>query len=125
MGEENFFLFGLTAEEVGKRREDPDHARHAIGASQPLQDVLQMLVEGRFSPGQKDRCNGVVDRVWHHDYFLVASDFAAYEASQAQVDAAYRDQARWQRMAAMHTERGGFFSSDRTVSRIHEGYLVD
>ncbi|TMV86339.1 glycogen/starch/alpha-glucan phosphorylase, partial [Thioclava sp. BHET1] len=121
VGEENFFLFGLTAEEVAKRREDPDHARHAIEASQPLQDVLQMLVEGRFSAGQKDRYNGVVDRVWHHDYFLVASDFAAYQAAQARVDVAYRDQLRWQRMAAMNTARGGFFSSDRTIL----GYMKD
>ncbi len=50
VGPENFFLFGLTADEVMKRREDPDHSRKAIEASQPLQDVLQMIAEGRFSP---------------------------------------------------------------------------
>ncbi|MDE3080423.1 MAG: glycogen/starch/alpha-glucan phosphorylase, partial [Paracoccaceae bacterium] len=88
---------------------------------QPLQDVLQMLAEGRFSPDQPDRYYGVVDRMWHHDYFLVASDFAAYEAAQARVDAAYRDQTRWQRMAAMNTARAGFFSSDRTI----RGYMKD
>ncbi len=49
VGAENFFLFGLTAEEVMKRREDPDHSRKAIEASQTLQDVLQMIAEGRFS----------------------------------------------------------------------------
>ncbi|MEY4982908.1 MAG: hypothetical protein RIR62_1174, partial [Pseudomonadota bacterium] len=115
VGAENFFLFGLTAEEVIRRREDPEHARKAIEASQPLQDVLQMIAEGRFSPDQPDRYHGLVHRVWHHDYFLVASDFDAFHAAQGAVDAAYADPARWVAMAAMNTARSGFFSSDRTI----------
>jgi glycogen phosphorylase len=115
VGAENFFLFGLTAEEVGKRRADPDHAKKAIEASQPLMDVLQMIAEGHFSPEEPDRYHGLVHRVWHHDYFLVAADFAAYHAKQGEVDAAYLDRDRWWRMAVMNTARSGFFSSDRTI----------
>lgn len=115
VGAENFFLFGLTAEEVMRRREDPDHSRKAIEASQPLQDVLQMIAEGRFSPDHTDRYHGLVHRVWHHDYFLVAADFDAYHAAQGEVDRAYRDRDRWIAMAAMNTARSGFFSSDRTI----------
>ncbi len=115
VGAENFFLFGLTAEEVTRRREDPDHSKKAIEASQPLQDVLQMIAEGRFSPDHTDRYHGLVHRVWHHDYFLVASDFDAYHAAQGEVDRAYRDADRWAGMAAMNTARSGFFSSDRTI----------
>ena len=87
----------------------------AIEASQPLQDVLQMIAEGRFSPDQPDRYHGLVHRVWHHDYFLVASDFDAFHAAQGEVDRAYADPARWVRMAAFNTARSGFFSSDRTI----------
>jgi starch phosphorylase len=115
VGAENFFLFGLTAEEVTRRREDPDHSKKAIEASQPLQDVLQMIAEGRFSPDHTDRYHGLVHRVWHHDYFLVASDFDAYHAAQGEVDRAYKDADRWAGMAAMNTARSGFFSSDRTI----------
>ncbi|WP_242679080.1 glycogen/starch/alpha-glucan phosphorylase [Rhodobacter calidifons] len=115
VGAENFFLFGLTAEEVARRREDPDHARKAIEASQPLMDVLQMIAEGRFSPDEPERYHQLVHRVWHHDYFLVASDFEAYHVAQAEVDKAYADPARWWRMAALNTARSGFFSSDRTI----------
>ena len=115
VGAENFFLFGLTADEVMRRREDPDHSRKAIEASQPLQDVLQMIAEGRFSPDHTDRYHGLVHRVWHHDYFLVASDFDAYHAAQGAVDRAYGDRDRWIAMAAMNTARSGFFSSDRTI----------
>jgi len=121
VGPENFFLFGLTAEEAVKRREDPDQSRKAIEASKPLQDVLQMVAEGTFSPDQPDRYHGLVHRIWHHDYFLVAADFDAYHAAQGQAGAAYADRDRWVRMAAMNTARAGFFSSDRTI----RGYMRD
>ncbi len=115
VGAENFFLFGMTTDEANKRREDPDQSRKAIEASPALQVVLQQIVEGRFSPGQTDRYYGLVDRVWHHDYFLVAADFDAYDAAQAQVDKAFADRDRWVKMAALNTARSGFFSSDRTI----------
>ncbi|GAB1480695.1 glycogen/starch/alpha-glucan phosphorylase [Paracoccaceae bacterium] len=115
VGAENFFLFGMTTEEAMARRQDPDHSRKAIEASQPLQDVLQMIAEGQFSPTQKDRYHGLVHRVWHHDYFLVASDFDTYHAAQGRVDAAYADRETWVKMAALNTARSGFFSSDRTI----------
>jgi starch phosphorylase len=115
VGPENFFLFGLTAEEVMTRRQDPEHARKAIEASQTMQDVLQMIAEGRFSPDEPERYHGLVHAIWHSDYFLVASDFDAYHAAQGQVSAAYADRDRWVKMAALNTARSGFFSSDRTI----------
>jgi len=78
-------------------------------------DVLQMIAEGRFSPDEPGRYHGLVHRVWHHDYFLVAADFAAYHAAQGAVDKAYQDRDRWWKMAALNTARSGFFSSDRTI----------
>jgi len=121
VGAENFVLFGLTAQEVAERRKNVDHGRLAIEASQDLKDVLQMLAEGRFSPDQPDRYHGIVDRMWNHDHFLVADDFAAYDAAQAEVAAAYADRGRWLRMAALNTARMGFFSSDRAI----RGYMKD
>ncbi|HQU69397.1 MAG TPA: glycogen/starch/alpha-glucan phosphorylase [Albidovulum sp.] len=121
VGAENFFLFGLTAGEVEERRKDVEHARHAITASQSLQDVLQMIAEGRFSPTQRDRYHGVVDRLWNHDYFLVTSDYASYVAEQGEVDRTYRDADDWTRKAALNTARMGYFSSDRAI----RGYMKD
>ena len=57
----------------------------------------------------------MVHRVWHHDYFLVAADFDAFDAAQAQVGLAYSDRDKWVKMAAMNVARSGFFSSDRTI----------
>ena len=115
VGADNFFLFGMTTEEANKRREDPNQSRNAIDASPALQTVLQQIAEGRFSPGQSDRYHGLVDRVWHHDYFLVAADFDAYDVAQARVNTAFADRDRWTTMAALNTARSGYFSSDRTI----------
>ncbi|GKY86561.1 glycogen/starch/alpha-glucan phosphorylase [Sinisalibacter aestuarii] len=121
VGPENFFLFGLTAEEVLTRRKNVKHAREAIEHSQALKDVLQLIAEGRFSPDERDRYHGLVDRTWNSDYFMVASDFADYQRAQAEVDEAFLDRDRWARMAAINTARMGFFSSDRSI----RGYMDD
>ncbi len=115
VGADNFFLFGMTTDEAMRRREDPDQSRKAVDASPVLQSVLQAIAEGAFSPDQKDRYHGLVHRVWHHDYFLVAADFDAYDAAQAQVDKVYADRDAWVKMAVLNTARSGFFSSDRTI----------
>ena len=121
VGAENFFLFGMTAEEVVERRAKPDHARLAILASQTLQDVLQAIAEGQFSPNEPGRYHGLVDATWNHDSFLVASDFDAYVDMQAQVDEAYGDIPRWDGMVLKNIAGSGYFSSDRTI----QGYIRD
>ena len=115
VGADNFFLFGMAAAEVQARYRTADHARTAILASQPLQDILQMLVEGRFSPNDKGRYLGLVDATWNHDPFLVASDFDSYVAAQAQVDTAFADTDQWNRLALRNIAGSGYFSSDRTI----------
>lgn len=115
VGAENFFLFGMTTSEAMKRREMPDQSALAIEESDTLKVVLQLIAEGRFSPDQTDRYHGLLHRIWHHDHFLVAADFAAYDTAQQAVDQAYADRDKWVRMAAMNTARSGFFSSDRTI----------
>jgi starch phosphorylase len=121
VGAENFFLFGLTAEEVMERRKDPEHSRNAILKSQSLQDVLQMIAEGRFSPEEPTRYHGLVHNMWHSDYFLVADDFEAYRDAQREVDQSFSDPDRWWRMAVHNTARMGFFSSDRAI----RGYMTE
>ena len=121
VGAENFFLFGMTAQEVQNRYLVDDHARKAIEVSAPLQGVLQMIVEGRFNPDDKDRYNGLVDATWNHDPFLVASDFDGYLAAQAAVDAAFEDEDQWNRLALRNIAGSGYFSSDRTI----KGYMSD
>ena len=121
VGAENFFLFGLTADEVVARREQPDFARRAIEASPKLTRVLAQIAGGEFSGGDKDRHAGLVQQLHEHDYFLVTCDFDSYFDAQRKVDAAFKDVAGWTRMAILNTARVGWFSSDRTIA----GYAKD
>lgn len=115
VGAENFFLFGLTAEEAFEARKRPDHAAAALAASPALQEAVDQIASGLFSEGDPHRFGSIVENLRRHDYFLVNSDFEDYAAAQRRVDAAYRDQKAWARMAATNTARVGWFSSDRTI----------
>ncbi|MFT4013357.1 MAG: glycogen/starch/alpha-glucan phosphorylase [Paracoccus sp. (in: a-proteobacteria)] len=119
VGAENFFLFGLTAEEAAAEKAKPGHARAAIEKSENMKIALQLIAEGRF--GRAEHWFSVLDRTWNDDPFLVASDFEDYYTCQRKVDRAYRDTAGWDRMAALNIARSGFFSSDRTI----QGYMKD
>ncbi len=121
VGDDNFFLFGMTAEEVVKRRMIDNHAQKAIAADDRLAEALQAIREGVFNTQEPDRYAGIVDNLSGPDYFLVSSDFADYWKVQREVDSVYRDQARWTKMAALNTTRSGWFSSDRTI----RGYMRD
>jgi starch phosphorylase len=120
VGAETFYLFGLTAEEVGATRAVPGYARKAIEASPRLKRVLGQIADGAFSGGEK-RYGDILGMLWDHDYFLVGPDFDAYWDAQRQVDAGYRDATSWVRNAARQTARMGWFSSDRTIAGYASG----
>lgn len=119
VGAENFFLFGLQAEQAAATAARPGHARAAIEKSENLKAALQLIAEGKF--GRAESYYALLDRTWNDDPFLVSSDFDDYFAAQRKVDMAYRDGSGWDRMAALNIARSGFFSSDRTI----RGYMKD
>jgi starch phosphorylase len=121
VGSENFFLFGLTAEEVMERRQHPGYSRAAIEASPRLSRVLGQIAEGRFSPQDTSRYHGLVGMLYDSDYFLVTCDFDSYYDTQRRVDEAYKNPLNWAAMALTNTAQMGFFSSDRTI----KGYAQD
>jgi starch phosphorylase len=121
VGAENFFLFGMTAEEVVARRQVDWHARRAIDADPRLARAIAAVADGTFSPDDRGRFEGIARNLGEADYFLVCSDFTDYWRAQREVDQAFRDTARWTRMAALNTARSGWFSSDRTI----RGYMAD
>jgi glycogen phosphorylase len=115
VGPENFFLFGLTEDEV--------RATHAAGyrpwerreADEELRRALDAIAAGRFSPGDPDGLRPLVDDLLGHDEFLVLADYRAYVDAQAEVDAVWRNPEEWARRSILNTARCGFFSSDRAV----------
>lgn len=121
VGAENFFLFGMTADEVVKRRETPDHAARAIAESKRLSGAIEVIESGAFSNGEKSTYSALAQNLRSHDYFTVCADFDSYWDAQRRVDAAWADPDNWTRMAAINTARTGWFSSDRTI----RGYMAD
>ncbi|TRD21555.1 glycogen/starch/alpha-glucan phosphorylase [Palleronia caenipelagi] len=117
VGAENFFLFGMTAEEVVARRQVEGHAWQAISADPRLARALEAIRHGTFGHG----FGGIVDNVSGPDYFLVSSDFTDYWRASRELDAAYRDPKAWTRKAILNVARSGWFSSDRTI----RGYMAD
>jgi starch phosphorylase len=119
VGAENFFLFGMDAQEVLERRQMPDHAAAAISADPRLARALEAVADGTFARGDRDRFANVARDLREKDYFLVCSDFGDYWRAQREIDGAFRATGEWYRMAALNTARSGWFSSDRTI----RGYM--
>ena len=121
VGADNFFLFGMTDDEVVTRRQNPNHQADAIADSPRLQRALKAIADGEFSDGDGSVYAALIDNLRTHDYFTVCADFDSYWDAQRQVDHAWADQDNWTRMAALNTARSGWFSSDRTI----KGYMRD
>jgi glycogen phosphorylase len=115
VGPENFFLFGLTAQEVLELRARGYHPRSFSETNAALREALDQVRSGHFSPEQKDLFAPLVDTLLDHDPFLLLADYQSYIDCQDRVGGAYRDQDRWVRMSILNVARMGKFSSDRSV----------
>ncbi|MGD8962376.1 MAG: glycogen/starch/alpha-glucan phosphorylase [Desulfobacterales bacterium] len=115
VGAENFFLFGLTAQQV-KERKTAGYNPYEVYQSDPaLKSALDAILSGQFSKGDPYLFKPIVDALLYHDEYLVLADFADYVACQQQVNDAYRDTMRWTRMSILNVARMGKFSSDRSI----------
>jgi starch phosphorylase len=115
VGDDNIFIFGLTAQEVEQRRREGFGTEAIIAGSPMLQQVLDQIGAGGFSPGSPDLYAGLLNGLVLHDHFLVLNDFVSYAETQREVSAKFRDQTAWWRSSVINTAQMGFFSSDRTI----------
>jgi len=115
MGEDNMFVFGLRADAVVRIKALGYDARLHVEENRSLRAVLDAIGGGKFSPGEPDRYRGLVDGLLSHDHYMLLADFADYVATQARVDALYRDPAAWATRALLNIAAMGQFSSDRTI----------
>ncbi|HLP97457.1 MAG TPA: glycogen/starch/alpha-glucan phosphorylase [Sideroxyarcus sp.] len=115
VGAENFFLFGLTAEQVEATRGHYDPAAIAA-ADADLARVIHLLESGHFNLFEPGLFEPIVQAILSpNDPWLTAADFRGYIDAQREVATAYRDQERWTRMSILNTATSGKFSSDRTI----------
>jgi starch phosphorylase len=122
VGPENFFLFGLTVEEVLAWKQRGYDPREIFRSEPRVREVLEALGSGAFSPGEPRLFQPVVDALLQGgDPYMVLADFASYCAVQEEVSRTYLDPDRWTRMAILNVARCGKFSSDRTIREYAEG----
>jgi starch phosphorylase len=115
VGEENIFIFGLTAEQVAARRASGYNPMEIISETPRLEAALAAIARGTFSNGDTERFKPLLDEICNRDYFMLAADFGDYLARQREVGAAFRDKRRWFRSALLNTANIGWFSSDRAI----------
>ncbi len=120
VGDDNFFLFGLTAEEVSARRFSYD-PNGVIAGNRALAEVMGLLESAHFNQFEA----GVFDPIIHAirsplDPWMTAADFGGYLEAQERAAAAFRDRERWVRMSIVNSARSGRFSSDRTILQYNE-----
>ena len=116
VGPENIVIFGLTADEVLRRRLEGPSPRAAIEASPALGRALELIASGHFSKDDPTRFRPIVDDLMQFDRFFVTADFESYRAAQGRIEALYREPATWWRKSILNTAGMGYFSSDRTVA---------
>jgi starch phosphorylase len=115
IGAENFFLFGLSAEEVQAQKSRGYRPMDYYAANQQLREVIDLLRSGFFTRGDTALLQPLLDNLMQYDPYMLFADFASYIECQDKVSAAFRDPEHWTRMAILNTARSGKFSSDRSI----------
>jgi starch phosphorylase len=115
VGSENFFLFGLTTEEVCALKAGHYRPNEYVSAHPELSAVMDLLKEGFFARGDRELFAPLVDGLLYHDPYCLMADFPSYLETQLRVGEAYRDKVDWTRMSILNSARTAKFSSDRTI----------
>ncbi|MCX7068653.1 MAG: glycogen/starch/alpha-glucan phosphorylase [Methylococcales bacterium] len=120
VGDDNFFLFGLTEEEVEASRHHYDPVG-IISQDEELQRVMNLLECGHFNQFEPNIFDCIIDSIKSpNDPWLTIADFRSFVNAQKQVEIAYRDKERWTRMSILNTACSGKFSTDRTITEYND-----
>lgn len=114
-GFENFFLFGLTAEEVYTLKSKGYKPLDYYHRNAELKAVIDRIASGYFSHGKEELFKPLVDSLMYHDEYMLFADYQAYIDCQREVSLAFQDTEKWTRMSILNALRMGKFSSDRTI----------
>jgi glycogen phosphorylase len=114
-GADNFFLFGLTVDQIERLKRAGYRPSEYAAAHAGLRAALELVRDGAFSNGDRELFRPLLDNLMRHDEYMVCADYASYEECQARVDAAWRERERWTRMSIVNAARMGKFSSDRAI----------
>jgi starch phosphorylase len=114
-GAENFFLFGLTAQEVAELKQQGYKPWEYYEQNAELKQTIDRIASGFFSHGDRNLFKPLVDSLMYNDPYMLFADYQDYIDCQDKVDLAYADQENWIKMSILNSIRMGKFSSDRTI----------
>lgn len=120
VGEENFFLFGLTVDEVMKLKSQGYDPMEIYKKNQELKAAIDLISSGHFSNGDKELFKPLVDSLIYHDEYMLFADFDSYVRCQKEVSKTYKDIKKWTKMSILNVARIGKFSSDRSIKEYCE-----
>ncbi len=115
VGDDNIFIFGMTADEVEAKRANGYDPRSVIDGSNELRQAVSAIASGVFSPDDKTRYTGLMGGLSDGDWFMLAADFDSYATAQRAVDTRWNDRDAWVASTVRNVARVGWFSSDRTI----------
>jgi starch phosphorylase len=115
VGPENFFLFGLTAEEVRAKRATGYSPWDYYHSDPHLREAVDLINSGHFSHGEPNLFKPLVDSLLKYDPYMLFADYQSYVNCQELVSQAYKDGDNWTRMSILNMTRMGKFSSDRAI----------
>lgn len=115
VGPDNFFLFGMTADQVDELKAKGYNPRAIYDANPDLKEVIDLISYGVFSHGDMALFRPLIDSLMSSDPYMLFADYDSYIKAQDRVDAVYLDQKRWTKMSILNVARMGMFSSDRSI----------
>ena len=115
VGKDNFFLFGLTAEEVVRMQVEGYRPHEILRQNEELREAIELIRSGFFSRGDHTLFAELMDNLLERDEFMLLADFASYVDCQSGVSDVFRNPKQWTRMSILNTARMGKFSSDRAI----------
>ncbi len=121
VGDENIFIFGLTAEEVQQHKYSGYNPREYYHKNGELRHAIDAIANGFFSPKMADLFQPIVDSLLNYgDRYMLCADFEAYMNMQEVVSETFMDKEKWTTMAIYNVARTGKFSTDRTIKQYAE-----
>ncbi|MGN0242452.1 MAG: glycogen/starch/alpha-glucan phosphorylase [Lachnospiraceae bacterium] len=116
VGEENAFIFGMSADEVmGYEKNGGYNPWDIYNMNQNVREVLTQLINGFYTPYNPDLFRPLYDSLLNKDQYFILKDFDSYAEAHRKIDAAYRDEEAWAKAAILNTACSGKFTSDRTI----------
>ena len=119
VGADNFFLFGMTVDEVEAQYANGYNPAKYYEADPRLKQAIDLVADGTFSNGDRNAYSPLVADWLTKDWFMTLADFSAYMDIQSEIEALYADELEWNRKAVLNVANSGYFSSDRSM----EDYL--